>query len=184
MPEEDDKTKELRNFDNRLRVLHGKPYAGVLDEPLEPWESLLPVTPGMITGDKHVLGERIAALFEHYEIDPHKEDAWRDLAICLALAHVPGFGLAPVQGRQRTRGRDDIALITFIRILQRTEKFRTSSAAIRRLIDLEIFPGNVETLRRRYIRARERYQDQMDDIIAESRSWEKDPSIMEWLIPK
>src|SRR5438067_8484991 len=37
--------------------------------------------------------EKIWLLFEHYEIDPSNEQSWRELAMSLALAHVPGLQL-------------------------------------------------------------------------------------------
>jgi hypothetical protein len=50
-------------------------------------------------------------LFKHYKIDPSDEQSWQNLAIRLALAHVPGLQFAnrPKPGRKSTwkTGLDD-----------------------------------------------------------------------------
>jgi hypothetical protein len=48
--------------------------------------------------------EKIWLLFKHYEIDPSDEQSWQELALSLALAHVPGLQFAnrPKPGRKST----------------------------------------------------------------------------------
>jgi hypothetical protein len=48
--------------------------------------------------------EKLWLLFEHYKIDPSDEQSWQELAMSLALAHVPGLRLAnrPKPGRKPT----------------------------------------------------------------------------------
>jgi len=48
--------------------------------------------------------EKMRLLFEHYKIDPSDEQSWQNLAMSLALAHVPGLQLAnrPKRGRKPT----------------------------------------------------------------------------------
>src|SRR3954471_19897113 len=68
-------------------------YMGILNEPLP---ELKP--PGLLSDpdeEQRWLGtlvtEKLAALFVHFRIDPAGPDAWCQLAIALALRHVPGF---------------------------------------------------------------------------------------------
>ena len=55
--------------------------------------------------------EKLWLLFKHYEIDPSDEQSWQELAMSLALAHVPGLQPAnrPKPGRKSTwkTGLDD-----------------------------------------------------------------------------
>jgi hypothetical protein len=48
--------------------------------------------------------EKMRLLFEHYKIDPNNEQSWQELALSLALAHVPGLQVAkgPKRGRKPT----------------------------------------------------------------------------------
>jgi hypothetical protein len=48
--------------------------------------------------------EKLWLLFKHYEIDPSDEQSWQELAMSLALAHVPGLQFAnrPKPGRKPT----------------------------------------------------------------------------------
>jgi hypothetical protein len=55
--------------------------------------------------------EKFWLLFKHYKIDPNNEQSWQELALSLALDHVPGLQVAnrPKPGRKRTwkTGLDD-----------------------------------------------------------------------------
>ena len=55
--------------------------------------------------------EKMWLLFKHYKIDPSDEQSWQELALSLALTHVPGLQVAkrPKPGRKRTwkTGLDD-----------------------------------------------------------------------------
>jgi len=48
--------------------------------------------------------EKIWLLFKHYKIDPSDEQSWQELALSLAIAHVPGLQFAnrPKPGRKTT----------------------------------------------------------------------------------
>jgi hypothetical protein len=46
--------------------------------------------------------EKIWLLFKHYKIDPNNEQSWQELALSLALAHVPGLQVANRPGRKPT----------------------------------------------------------------------------------
>jgi hypothetical protein len=48
--------------------------------------------------------EKMWLLFEHYKIDPSDEHSWQELAMSLAVAHVPGlqFAKRPKRGRKST----------------------------------------------------------------------------------
>src|SRR5262249_25374090 len=53
--------------------------------------------------------EKIWLLFKHYKIDPNNEQSWQELALSLALAHVPGLQIAnrPKSGRKPKTGLYD-----------------------------------------------------------------------------
>src|SRR5262249_36971977 len=52
--------------------------------------------------------EKMWLLFEHYKIDLSDEQSWQELALSLALAHVPGLQVAnrPKRGRKPTSLRE------------------------------------------------------------------------------
>jgi hypothetical protein len=69
------------------------PYMGILDEPLP---ELKP--PGLLSDPDEeqqpgcaLVIEKFTALFVHFRIDPASPDGWCQLAIALAVRHVPGF---------------------------------------------------------------------------------------------
>lgn len=81
--------------------------------------------------------ERILALFEYYQIDPSNDNAWAELAMDLAQAHVPGFqvidGSAPHVGRRaRWRIVESAKLLTDVQALM--DKGLTASAACNILV--------------------------------------------------
>ena len=49
--------------------------------------------------------ELMGELLDHYGIDRVSPTAWRDLAYCLALVHVPAFGISANRGPGRPRKR-------------------------------------------------------------------------------
>jgi hypothetical protein len=167
VPDEDEETKELQRFTDRMEVLVQKTYTGLLTTPLEPAESWLPISArwGELSAEDNPVGARFMALFAHYEIDPKREEAWFQLAVCLSLVHVPAFRIAPIQGRRQTQARDDIKLIMLVHTVQRRFGQKTESAALRRLLERKIYTDSFETLKRRYIRAKKRYARQMPSIM-------------------
>jgi hypothetical protein len=81
---------------------------------------------------------KLKALFAWYEIDPTGPNAWRSLAIALALVHVPGMTV--VHDYRRRRGRKQlwkaglgIELVRAVEALQ-AKKPLTTQDAIRALI--------------------------------------------------
>jgi hypothetical protein len=172
VPDKDGETKEIQRFHEQLH-LGKKPYTGLLTKPLEPDEAWLELTP-----EHDPIAARLDALFAHYEIDQEEEDGWKRLALCLALAHIPGFQPTPIQGRSRTRGRDDINLIMVVHALQqRHGSIKTEAAALRALLEAKVYTDSFETLKRRYIRAKKRYSRQMPAIIKKANSFiEEEPN--------
>jgi hypothetical protein len=86
-------------------------YTGALAQPIY-WEDHYKFTGGLgqpiqepdIAAINKRAVEKMWLLFEHYKIDPSDEQSWQDLAMSLALAHVPGLRLAnrPKPGRKPT----------------------------------------------------------------------------------
>lgn len=58
---------------------------------------------------------RVAALFNHYEINPEEEDACRKLVLALAEAHVPGFKMesSNKRGRKQKWKLDELLMLYF-----------------------------------------------------------------------
>jgi hypothetical protein len=85
-------------------------YTGALAQPIY-WEDYYKVRglgqaiqePDIAAINKRAV-EKLWLLFEHYKIDPSDEQSWQELAMSLALAHVPGLRLAnrPKPGRKPT----------------------------------------------------------------------------------
>ncbi|MGA7327210.1 MAG: hypothetical protein WBX25_22670 [Rhodomicrobium sp.] len=155
--DEDDITPEdLRIFEHELHLLSGKPYAGILIEPLKPEDFGKPENPYQ---------PRVDELFRHFEIDPNKETAWQDLALNLARSHVPGFQLHPVQGKSKTQGLDDFNLLVWLHVfLVFPTRKKSESAVLRKLIALGVTTDTFDTLRKRVARAR-KYYDNMRPAI-------------------
>jgi hypothetical protein len=138
-----------------MRALTGGAYYGILETPLEPIQ-ILPNSPALAT--------RVRALFMHFGINPNGDGAWQELALSLARSHVPGFQLASVQGRSRSLGYEDINLLMLVRIFLRSPRIKNESAAIRKLLELNLFSGNYEMLRKRLRRAHKRYADVLANL--------------------
>jgi hypothetical protein len=75
-----------------------KPYTGILARPLKLGYTVIE------------FGERIGALFEHYDIDPREPEAGFRLALKLATAHVPGFA-GSRSGRKSTFSAGEMIII-------------------------------------------------------------------------
>lgn len=78
------------------------------------------------------LGLKLNKLFEWYAIDPNKPDAGLDLALKLAMAHVPGMQVVfelSKRGRKRT-WKDGLAseLVRDVATLQQTKKMSSKKA--------------------------------------------------------
>ena len=112
--------------------------------------------------------EKIWLLFKHYKIDPKNEQSWeqswRDLALSLALDHIPGLQLAsrPKPGRKPTwlTGRGDELVRDVDDVKSRTGK-RTGDA----IAELKKEPGGkwktypAQSLAARYREAKRRQKD-------------------------
>ena len=110
--------------------------------------------------------EKMRLLFEHYKIDPSDEQSWQNLAMSLALAHVPGLQLAnrPKRGRKPMTGLYDELARAVDDVKSRTGK--STNKAIAELLEepkwrtytsqRNISP---QTLQTRYWEARRRQKD-------------------------
>ncbi len=90
-----------------------KSYTGILNEPMRlPRKTLVGRTLEEQNAQTiEALQHRVAALFNHYGIDPKTDNAWMSLAVALAHNHVPGFqygGTKP--GAPYTRAGDDVTI--------------------------------------------------------------------------
>jgi len=93
-------------------------YAGALAQPIYVEDDYKPagglgqliLEPDVAAISKRAV-EKMWLLFKHYKIDPSDEQSWQELALSLALTHVPGLQVAkrPKPGRKRTwkTGLDD-----------------------------------------------------------------------------
>jgi hypothetical protein len=86
--------------------------------------------------------EKFSLLFEHYKIDPNNEQSWQELAMSLALDHVPGLQVVnrPKPGRKPTwkTGRGDELVRDVDDVKSRTGK-RTGDA----IAELKKEPGGM-----------------------------------------
>jgi len=86
-------------------------YAGALAQPIYVEDDYKPagglgqliLEPDVAAISKRAV-EKIWLLFKHYKIDPSDEQSWQELALSLAIAHVPGLQFAnrPKPGRKTT----------------------------------------------------------------------------------
>lgn len=122
-----------------------KKYTGVLIEPLQKSKYLA----GMLTSKEEAnelyhrdLGERVDALFKHYNIKPG-ENEWVALAIALAQEHVPGFKFekAKKPGRSKTWSGQlgtSIFIKTQIKLLESNKSLRWSVLAAAKDLGLNL----------------------------------------------
>ena len=68
-------------------------------------------------------------LMRHFKIDPADPDAYRRLAIALAMRHVPGFGPPRKPGRPRER-TDDALIVSLFTMLREGVSERDASQII------------------------------------------------------
>jgi len=102
--------------------------------------------------------EKLWLLFEHYKIDPSDEQRWRELALSLALEHVPGLRFAnrPKRGRKPTwkTGLGDELVRAVDDVKSRTGKSTKEAIAA---LDWEKWGGHTfDSLGARYREARVR----------------------------
>jgi hypothetical protein len=75
--------------------------------------------------------EKLRTLLKHYKIVGQTGGAWRELAVCLALAHVPGFMLAedmpkPPGNPGRWAKAAGVQLVAEVAALRESMKINTS----------------------------------------------------------
>ena len=100
-----------------------KPYRGILKEP---WD-----LEDLKAGPRWFL-ERIAALYDHYELTITGDNNFLKLALALAEDHVPGFKIKPTRrGKRPTRVVTDI--ITLVALGRAAENGESVNNAARLL---------------------------------------------------
>jgi hypothetical protein len=130
---------------------HADDYQGLLAEPMRVPQLLdTPEEKGNWVLDQV---SKTILLFQHFDIDPNGECAWRDLAMTLARKHVPGFGPPPKpQGRPMERGDDAITLVMLVELLK-LRGGRSARGAIKEIASAGAIDGAEATLRDMYNKA-------------------------------
>jgi len=107
--------------------------------------------------------EKIWLLFKHYKIDPNNEQSWQELALSLALAHVPGLQIAnrPKSGRKPKTGLYDELVRAVDDVKSRTGKgTKEAIAELRKEPKWKTYPSGIpipaQSLGARYREARAR----------------------------
>lgn len=125
-------------------------YAGLLAEPMH--KPTLMSTEAEKANWAIKRATKTSLLFKHFAIDPTAHDAWQNLAIALAEAHVPGFQRTPQkQGRPKDNNLD-LTLLMLFRLL-RLRYGPNERQAAERIASRGKLPQNAEALRSRFRRA-------------------------------
>lgn len=141
----------------------GKPYKGILAEPMPQWTVLTRPSDEEIDT---LMNEKLRALFVHFEVGstdmfeggPKMVSAWANLVWYMAREHVPGFQRAlRKRGRPPTGQSDDVALNMHVELLKRRDGL-SERKAIKTIACHNLVGGTEQSLLQRYKRAKKHFE--------------------------